>query len=162
MALNNMVAGALCDVHASQNIPTTMPKWYHHWYLLIVDLWHHRHKWNTLSFTTIETWHWGYYVSPSKSETQMVWPCTAGQVLYQIYHQQGLGRHGLNVRRLMSSSRCAGLLIWVWWRLRLYYCDGNFRFTWGLRARNRILLEMFLCINFVLLSEQVMISHINR
>ena len=23
----------------------------------------------------------------------------------------------------------AGLLIWVWRHLRLYYCDGNFRFT---------------------------------
>ena len=28
-----------------------------------------------------------------------------------------------------SSFRCAGLLKWVWRRLRLYYCDGNFRFT---------------------------------
>ena len=28
-----------------------------------------------------------------------------------------------------SSSRCAGLLNWAWRHLRLYYCDGNFRFT---------------------------------
>ena len=27
------------------------------------------------------------------------------------------------------SSRCAGPLNWVWRRLRLYYCDGNFHFT---------------------------------
>ena len=38
----------------------------------------------TLSFTTTETWHWGYYVSP----------CTKSK--------EDLGRHGLNVPRLMS------------------------------------------------------------
>ena len=41
------------------------------------------------------------------------------------------------------NESCVGLLNWVWRRLRLYYCDGNFRFTWGLRARNRILVEIF-------------------
>ena len=49
---------------------------------------------------------------------------------------------------LRSSSRSAGLLNWVWRRLRLYWCDGNVRFTYGLRARNRILVEMF-CVSIL-------------
>ena len=62
----------------------------------------------------------------------------------------------------ISSPYCVGLLKWVWRRLRLYYCDGNFRVTKGLRGRNRILVERFLCINSVLSSDQVRISHMNR
>ena len=68
----------------------------------------------------------------------------------------------LSVWHSLSSSHYAELLIRVWWHLHLYYCDGNFRFTQGLRACNRILVETFLCINFVLSSNQVMISHMNR
>ena len=44
----------------------------------------HRQRRNTLSFTTTETRHWRYYVSLLQSATQMVWPCTASHVLYQI------------------------------------------------------------------------------
>ena len=40
-----------------------------------LDLWHQRQRWNTLSFTTTETWHRGHYIGPSLSMTQMVWPC---------------------------------------------------------------------------------------
>ena len=31
----------------------------------LLDLWHQRQRWNSHSFTTAETWHWRYYVSPS-------------------------------------------------------------------------------------------------
>ena len=50
-----------------------------------LDLWHQRQRWNTLSFTTTKTWHHGYHIGSSLWTTQMVWPCTTGHVLYQIF-----------------------------------------------------------------------------
>ena len=47
----------------------------------------------------------------------------------------------------MQNSSCCpacGTSIWVWQHLRLYYCDGNFRFYLGFRARNHSLVEKFL------------------
>ena len=35
----------------------------------------------------------GHYISPSLSATQMVWPHTTGQVLYQIYHKISDSQH---------------------------------------------------------------------
>ena len=76
-----------------------------------MDLWHQRPRWNTLSFTTTEIV-WGYHGSPLLSAAQLVWPCTASHILYQICHKfltpenkkskEGLERRGLNVWRLMS------------------------------------------------------------
>ena len=59
---------------------------------------------------------------------------------------------------LVMELNVMWLLHWVW---RHLHFDGNFRFTKGLRAHNRIIVEMFLCINFVLSSDQVMITHMN-
>ena len=52
-----------------------------------------RPRWNTFSFTTPETWRWGYCSSPSQSVAQMVWTCTECPVLYQIYHRHSDSRH---------------------------------------------------------------------
>ena len=47
----------------------------------------------------------------------------------------------------------ASVPLLLWW---------DFSFYLGFRARNRSLVEMFLCINFVLSPDQIMISHMNR
>ena len=44
-------------------------------------------KWNILTFTTTETWHQGYHIGHSLSTPHVVWSCTTGHVLYQIYHK---------------------------------------------------------------------------
>ena len=87
------------------------PKWLCHDPL---DLWHQRHRWNTLSFTTTETWHQGHDIGPPLSATQMVWPWNNGprpvSNLSQTFRfpalerKEGSRRHGLNVWRLLSIS----------------------------------------------------------
>ena len=71
-----------------------------------LDRWHRRQRWNTLKFTTTETWHRGRYNGPSLSATQTVWPCTTGHVLYQIYHKLLDFRHRKNERPRRTWSEC--------------------------------------------------------
>ena len=59
----------------------------------LLDLWHQRQRWNTLSFTNTEIRYWGYYAGTSLSATQILWPCTAGHFLYQMYYKLSYSQH---------------------------------------------------------------------
>ena len=63
-----------------------------------LDLWHQRQRQNNLSFTTIENWHWGYYIGPLLSNLSQTFQLPA------LENNKGLGRHGLSVWRLMSIN----------------------------------------------------------
>ena len=93
------------ETWGSNNPAVAMSQWLCH---DLLDLWHQRQRWNTLCFTTTETWHWGYLISPSLSVTQMVRPCPVSKLsqtfrFQALERKEGLVRLGLNVWRLMSK-----------------------------------------------------------